>query len=105
MDREAVGRTALIPAAGHGSSPLCALLINAGAEVNATDSNGSTALALASWNGHHRATRVLLRARADVDVCSDKAKYTPLMAAARWGHSAVVRELLAAKADSSIKTA
>ena len=27
------------------------------------------------------------------------AKYTPLMAAARFGHTAVVRKLLAAKAD------
>jgi len=93
------GQTALMWAAGHGCAPLCALLIASGASLEAVDSGGWTALFRAVWHGQESATAVLLRAGADVN--THKARYTPLMAAARFGHGRLVQDLLAARADPS----
>mmetsp|Transcript_56503 Transcript_56503/g.132523 ORF Transcript_56503/g.132523 Transcript_56503/m.132523 type:complete len:259 (+) Transcript_56503:88-864(+) len=96
------GQTALMWAAGHGSASLCALLLLAGADLEAIDSGRWTALLRAAWHGKHEAARVLLRAGADVNTAA--ARYTPLMAAARFGHTALVKELLQAGADPSVAT-
>ena len=42
--------------------------------------------------------RILLEGRAPVDGCGES-RYTPLMAAARWGHADCVELLLAHGAD------
>jgi len=96
------GQTALMWAAGHGRAPLCALLLAEGAFTEAVDSGGWTALFRAAWHGRRAAISVLIRAGADVDCQS--AKYTPLMAAARFGHAPVVERLLLAGADAARST-
>jgi len=94
------GQTALMWAAGHGCAPLCSLLLAEGALTEAVDSGGWTALFRAAWHGRRAAISVLIRAGADVDC--NRAKYTPLMAAARFGHAAVVQRLLLAGALSGV---
>jgi ankyrin repeat protein len=96
------GQTALMWAAAKGCVPLCALLLNLGSEVDAVDSGGWTALFRACWHGQHAALKMLVNAGADLN--TTKAKYTPLMAAARFGHYMVVRELLSSGADASVMT-
>jgi hypothetical protein len=96
------GQTALMWAAGNGCAPLCGLLLNLGSDIDAVDSGGWTALFRACWHGQHAAAKVLIHAGADLN--TTKAKYTPLMAAARFGHYAVVRELLTNGADASLTT-
>mmetsp|Transcript_6298 Transcript_6298/g.10614 ORF Transcript_6298/g.10614 Transcript_6298/m.10614 type:complete len:259 (+) Transcript_6298:27-803(+) len=99
------GQTALMWAAGRGHAPLCALLLEAGAEIEAVDSSGWSALFHGAWHGQCHAVAVLLRAQANVNVLSSAGvKYTPLMAAARFGHVRVVQQLMAAKAETSVKT-
>jgi len=97
------GCTALAWAASRRSgAPLCALLLAGGADVAKADSTGWTALFRAAWHGCDRNAALLLRAKADVG--DQRARYTPLMAAARFGHTAAVRELLRAGADDSVTT-
>jgi len=105
------GQTALMWAAGHGCGPLCSLLLAEGALTEAVDSGGWTALFRAAWHGRRAAISVLIRAGADVNCQSAKAprwtapaEYTPLMAAARFGHAAVVERLLLAGADAARNT-
>jgi len=96
------GQTALMWAAGRGHVPLCALLVEAGATLEAVDSGHWNALFRASWNGQACAVSYLLRAGANPD--AKPGKYTSLMAAARFGHSEVVKELLKVGADESVVT-
>ncbi|CAK0907727.1 unnamed protein product [Prorocentrum cordatum] len=102
------GQTALMWAAGRGCAPLCSLLLAEGALTEAIDSGGWTALFRAAWHGRRAAISVLIRAGADVNCQSARvprwtapAEYTPLMAAARFGHAAVVERLLLAGADAA----
>lgn len=96
------GQTALMWAAGHGCAPLCRLLLEQGANMEAVDSGGWTALFRACWHGRSSAVSVLIRRGANLDCRA--AKYTPLMAAARFGHHGVVERLLLAGADSAQTT-
>jgi len=96
------GQTPLMWAAGRGHAPLCALLVTCSANLDAVDSGGWTALFRAAWHGKESCVAVLLRANADME--TKTARYTPLMAAARFGHAPVVRQLLVAKADASATT-
>lgn len=104
--RDVQQRTALMYAAQRGATPLVALLLEARADVAAKDCHGGAALNHAAWAGRPGATSLLLRARADVDAASSGCgKYTPLMAASRFGYHAVVSRLLAAGANASARTA
>jgi hypothetical protein len=94
--------TALIWAATHGLAPLVALLVESGAPLEAMDSTGWTALFTACWHGHQTVARILLRSQADANI--QQARYTPLMAAARFGRESIVAELLVARADASVAT-
>jgi Ankyrin repeats (3 copies) len=73
----------LARAAAHGTPGVVKALLNGGAQVNARDSYGRTALHYASAVEScisNKITRLLMAAGADVDV-KDKEGYTPLMRA------------------------
>jgi len=64
-ERDACSRTPLLWAADSGNAELVALLLAAGADVNAADEDGGTALLHAALCGHELAARALLHAGAD----------------------------------------
>jgi len=97
--------TALMYAVKRNCVPLCAMLLTGQADANAMDSSGWSALSLACWNGKNTVVSVLLRSKAETNARATKGiMYTPLMAAARCGHSNVVAQLLMARADASLTT-
>ncbi len=86
----------IIDAAFMGDSELLALLITAGAYINATDKDGDTPLYCAAKSGHVECVRLLLAAPG-IDVNkSDRKGFTPLYCAAKSGHVECARLLLAA---------
>lgn len=84
---------ALIQAAREGKADTVkALLSGQGADVNATDDNGNTALLEAARYGHDDVVRALLAAGANIKA-RDKDGKTALMLAVQGGHDDVVRAL------------
>jgi ankyrin repeat protein len=71
--------------------------IAAGANVNASDNNGYTALMRAALNGHTEIARLLIAAGADVNA-SDNYGWTVLMCAVEYGRTEIVEILIAAGA-------
>ena len=59
--RDESGRSPLTLAAWHGRAAIGALLLEAGADVNHSDSNGDTALKNAAAQGHREAAMLLLK--------------------------------------------
>jgi len=80
-------------------------LLSAGADVNARDSDGRTALHMAARYGHVEIAQSLLRHGASVDVRSSSGGDTPLFLAVGSVWAPVVRLLLDHGADPSIRTA
>jgi ankyrin repeat protein len=94
------GLTALHAAAAEGDTAIAAMLITAGANVQATTVLiGSTPLQLAAKNGQAAVVRMLLANSADPDKC-DKLGTSPLMLAAASGNADTVVALLDAGADA-----
>lgn len=87
----------LIRAAGGADVVVVRQLIKDGAQVNAVDEWGTTALLLAAREGDLETARALLRVGADVD--GRTGPLTPLGQAAMRGHSHMVRLLLRAGAQ------
>lgn len=69
----------------------------------ARDERGSTPLLLASYLGHQDATKVLVEAGADLDVCG--ATGTALMGVCFKGYEEIARYLLDAGADANVRHA
>lgn len=90
----------LVEAAHHGHADLCALLIDAGAEPDARDGQGRSALYRAAEGGHAAAVEALLARGAAIDLAARSGE-TPLTVAARNGHAAVVQVLLRHGADGA----
>ena len=92
----------LIDAAIEGNPAEVARLIAAGANVNAVDKNGYTALMWAASYiqsaGADRIVADLISAGADVDMCDDEGR-TALMISAWWSHAKTVTALIAAGAN------
>lgn len=86
----------LVRAAGLADVPAMRQLIKDGAQVNAVDEWGNTALLVAARGGDLETARLLLRAGADVD--GRAGPLTPLGQAALRGHAHMVRLLLRAGA-------
>ena len=84
-----IGKTALMRAAEAGDAESVQRLIDAGANVNATDMSGRTALMWAALGGHAGVVRLLLYAGADA-YASHKNGVTAFMLAQARGHKDVV---------------
>jgi len=68
-------------------------LIDSGADVNVTNTNGVTPLYVALHKGHTEVVKLLLAANADVNAASKKGK-TPLDIASQKGHTEIVELLM-----------
>jgi ankyrin repeat protein len=64
-----------------------------GADIEATDSSGKTALLLASSKGHETVVQLLLENGQDTEAKDSNGK-TALLLSSMYGHEAVVRLLL-----------
>lgn len=92
--RDVVGaRPLLVGAAGRGDAAMCLLLLNAGAEINAADSAGRTALHTAVAEGHGDVVAVLLANGADAERARCPGGDVVMVAAQR-GHTDILRTLL-----------
>ena len=94
----------LLDAARGGDAQAVLSLIEQGADVNASQGDGMTALHWAAERGHARVADILLAADAAVDAETRIGSYTALHLAGRGGHGAVVRMLLAAGSDPHVRT-
>ena len=92
------GTTALHWAAHRDHAAIAALLLEAGAAVDATNRYGVTPLALASVNGSTPMITRLLEAGADPNLPNPEGE-TPLMTAARTGNGDAIETLLAHGAE------
>ncbi len=87
--------------AQSGNAEILRLILDAGMNENAVDSDGSTPLHRAAERGFDKCVKVLLEAGADEDAADDLGK-TPLHRAAYGNHAACVRLLLEAGADEDV---
>lgn len=97
--RTANDESALMLAALRGHLDICKELIAHDADVNKT---GWTPLHYAATGGHGKIIELLLDNHAYIDAASPNAS-TPLMLAAKYGTIDVVKQLLDAGADPSLK--
>jgi ankyrin repeat protein len=92
----------LIDAASRGDIAVVQALLTKGADVDAKDNDGQTALLLASYKGNLQLVQLLLANGADVNTKANEGM-TALMGASLAGSLQVVRELLARKAEVNAK--
>jgi ankyrin repeat protein len=91
-------RTGLHIAAINGNLQIAAILIKAGARIDARDNLGDTPLLYAAEHGHLEMAKLLIDVGAQVDA-ENKNGMTALMAAAKGGDVEMVRTLLARGAN------
>jgi len=94
----------LADAAMRGDTAQVRALIKQGADVNAAQGDGMTALHWAATHGDVTEVRMLVYAGARVDAATRNGNYTPLYLAAKGGKPAVVKALLQAGADPNAAT-
>ena len=92
---------ALILGAMYGNENIVDALLSFGVDVNCMNS-GDSAIHQASLTNHINVLEVLLTYKADVDAINSDYR-TPLMYASKEGYTHIVRRLLNAGADYSIK--
>ena len=93
----------LVSAAKAGNAAEVKALLRKGANVNARDKDGATALLKAVVNGRRPVVSLLIARGADVNA-KDNQGSTPLMGAAFNGHVDLLRVLIAKGADPNAKT-
>ena len=76
----------------------------AGADINATNSSGDSALMIAAGRGHTEIVQALIAAGADVNAANGSGGDSALIGAAGGGHTGVVQVLIAAGADVNATT-
>lgn len=91
--------TPLWVAACTGNLEITGILLNVGADVNATTSDGRTAVQEAAKIGATEIVELLFKYGADLDLSPTEYADTPLISAAAKGHTATVKALLAAGAN------
>lgn len=91
--------SAVADAAMRGDTAMVRLLLKSGADVNAAQADGMTALHWAASHGEEAEARMLLAAGARVAALTRNGNYTALHFSAKSGSAAVVRVLLLAGAD------
>jgi len=94
----------LADAAMQGDVERVEALIAQGADLDAAQGDGMTALHWAAEQGHATMARRLLDAGATVSVTTRLGAYTPLHMAARGGHAEVVAALLESGANPAART-
>ena len=99
LSRRLFGATAV------GDAGVVRAVLRAGADPGRADSEDTTPLYAASVNGEAAIVRLLLEAGAlpDTESSGIGAEGLPLCAAACWGHTDAVRELLAHGADPNVR--
>ena len=95
---------AFVAAAAAGDAGALSRLLDRGAQSNARDETGRTALSAAIEGGHTALVPHLIDLGADVNLTTGEG-WSPLMLAARHGQPDVVRELLATGADPQAQNA
>ena len=96
---DAAGSAAVADAVMKRDKDAVRALLKEGADVNAAQGDGMTALHWAARSGDVDLAQMLLYAGANVKATTRLGAYTPLMMAAEQGHAAVIAALLAAGAD------
>jgi uncharacterized protein len=94
------GASPLADAAMRSDQVAVKTLLEHGADPNAAQNDGMTALHWAAENGDVAMTRALLHAAANVNAATRIGGYTPLQVAAKNGHAAIVETLLAGGAHA-----
>jgi len=94
-------RPAVVDAARNGDREALSALVRKGADVNAAEGDGSTALLWASYRDDADSAALLIGAGANVNACNDSGA-TPLWAASQNGSEAMVRRLLDAGANPNL---
>jgi len=89
----------LFEAARIGRDDMITPLIDAGADLEAHDIKGHTALVLATYNGHESTTGLLLELGAAAD--GDTVSGSPLMGVCFKGHLRIAKKLIDAGADAN----
>jgi outer membrane protein assembly factor BamB len=98
-------KEAFLAAARKGDVASVKALLAKGADVNATNAYGATALSYAADKGHLEVVKLLLQHKAKVNVKDSFYNFTPLTWAGYRGHAAVVQALLQAdpaEADNAL---
>ena len=85
----------------HGDIYTVDRLLSAGADVNARDRYGQTALMVAAKTGHAKVVERLIAAGADLNHTA-KYRLSALLIAVINGHEPIARALVAAGADTSL---
>ena len=104
VDLEAVtsksgSERALFAAATNGHADTCRVLVELGANLEAANVMGYTALTTAVKKGHEDTVRVLAELGANLEVADGTDKQTPIWIAAEWGRASMVRLLAELGAD------
>lgn len=98
------GYAPLDRAALNGHNRICSYLIEKGALINHTFTNGESALHMATYNGDKETVQVFLNNSSTMIDQQDKRGFTPLHYAGYYGHETVTRLLLEHGADSTMQS-